>query len=267
MWIYVHGISTRRIEALLLYPVTTHHKEIQFERRTPMRWKYITLQPLRSILFVISFTVLSIWIGNSLSEIGKYWSIVASCINVLVIIILIAIAKSSKSNYFEMINYKKGKTKISSICYMSLIMVVIGMAGMYLTGFVIYNEFPYLAKSMIEPIPLHLAVINVLVLPITTTLAEDGLYLGYGVNKIYNKWLSIIVPAFFYAAQHCFIPTILDWKFILYRFFSFLPLTLYICYWYRKNRNPVPVMIGHIVLNVATAMQIVIASAASIGQR
>ena len=37
-----------------------------------------------------------------------------------------------------------------------------------------------------------LAVINVLLLPVTTALAEDGLYLGCGVNGIENKFGEII---------------------------------------------------------------------------
>lgn len=37
-----------------------------------------------------------------------------------------------------------------------------------------------------------LAVINVLLLPVTTALAEDGLYLGCGVNGIENKFGAII---------------------------------------------------------------------------
>ena len=42
---------------------------------------------------------------------------------------------------------------------------------------------------------------------------------------------------FFYAIQHSFIPMLLDGRYIMYRFLSFLPLTLWICYWYYKNRK------------------------------
>ena len=45
------------------------------------------------------------------------------------------------------------------------------------------------------------------------------------------------------------------------KFLSFLPLTLWICYWYYKNRNPLPIMIGHGILNVATAVNILVTSA------
>ena len=97
---------------------------------------------------------------------------------------------------------------------------------MYLSGLIFYQKFPYLAPDMVSPIPLWTAIINIPLLPITTALAEDGLYLGCGVNQINNRYLKIIIPGFFFALQHSFIPLLLDIKFIGYRFFSFLPLTL-----------------------------------------
>ena len=89
-------------------------------------------------------------------------------------------------------------------------------------------------------------------LPVSTAFAEDGLYLGCGVNEIENKCAGILIPAFFYALQHCFIPTLLDGKYILYRFLSFLPLTIILCWYYQKKRNPVPIMVGHALIDMMT---------------
>lgn len=52
-------------------------------------------------------------------------------------------------------------------------MLLLGMAGMYLAEGFRYGEFPYLAPMMIAPIPPYLAILNLFVLPITTTVAED----------------------------------------------------------------------------------------------
>lgn len=219
------------------------------------------LLPIRSVLFMLTFLVISVLTGRALTELSSWWSVIASVINIVVIGVLIAISKANKISYLELINYKKGSTKFSSIFIISMIMLVVGMGGMYLAGYIAYREFPYLAPMMIAPIPLPFAIINLLVLPITTTLAEDGLYLGYGVNHLNKKWIAIALPAFFYGLQHCFIPTIFQWQFIIYRLLSFLPLTIFICFWYERKRNPIPVMVGHIILNMATAAQILMTSA------
>jgi membrane protease YdiL (CAAX protease family) len=131
---------------------------------------------------------------------------------------------------------------------------------LYLSGFICYGKLPYLAPMMAAPIPLILAIINFIVLPLTVSFAEDGLYLGCGVNSFKNKYLAILVPAFFYALQHSFIPVLFDFKFIVYRFLSFLPLTIIFCYYYYKKKNPVPMMIGHTIVEIASVVLVLVTS-------
>ena len=169
--------------------------------------------------------------------------------------------KKGEKSYWELIHYEKGQTTAKQILLMSVVILTVGMAGMYLAGFVCYGVIPYAAPMMIAPIPVWLAVLNMLVLPVTTAFAEDGLYLGCGVNQIQNKYLAVLVPALFFALQHSFIPTLFDTKYILYRFLSFLPLTVILCLQYYRKRNPLPIMVGHALIDAATVIQILATSA------
>lgn len=223
--------------------------------------KMYYLLPIRCVIFLLTFIVGSIVVGKKVDEISNWWSVVASIVNVLIIVVLVFTTKKKNSNYWELINFQKGKTTWKQIVGMSAIIVVIGMVGMYLAGYICYGVIPYAAPMLIAPIPLWLAIINVVVLPISTAFAEDGLYLGCGVNTIKNKYVAIIVPALFFALQHSFIPTLYDVRYTVYRFISFLPLTIILCWWYHKNRNPLPIMVGHAVIDVATVMQILATSA------
>lgn len=203
-------------------------------------------------MFLLVFLAGAKITGKGLSGISNWWTIVATVINILTIVILIIAARKNKMTYAELINYQKGKTKISRIVIISVIILVLGVGGMYLSGLICYGVIPYLSPMMIAPVPAFLAIVNFLPLPVTTALAEDGLYLGCGVNSIRNKALAIAVPAFFYALQHSFIPTLFDVRYMLYRFFSFLPLTVVLCWYYYRKRDPVPVMIGHALIDMMT---------------
>lgn len=225
-----------------------------------MNNKLSFLLPFRCIVFALIFIISSVITGKGLYEISNIWSIVASAVNVVTILLLILLTKK-KGGYAKLINYEKGKTKPKQLAGMIFLVVLIGMGGMYLAGFICYGIIPYAAPMMIAPIPLWLAIINVPLLPITTALAEDGLYLGCGVNQIKNKYAAILVPAFFFALQHSFIPTLFDVRYIIYRFISFLPLTVILCHNYHKKRNPLPIMIGHAVIDMATVAQILMTSA------
>ena len=213
------------------------------------------LLPVRSIIFLFIFVVGSRIVGKSVDDISNWWSIAATVVNILILLLLICIASKEGRTFRELINYQKGQTKARDIVIVSLIALFVGMGFMYLAGFLIYGSFmPRISLTLIAPIPKALAILNLLLLPVTTALAEDGLYLGYDVNRIEKKWAAIAFPAFFYALQHCFIPTLFDVRYMAYRFLSFLPLTVIFCFHYRRNRNPVPIMVGHAILDLATAM-------------
>jgi len=218
------------------------------------------LLPFRCIIFFLIFIISSAVLNKSLDESSNIWSVVATVVNIITIFILI-LASKKNGGYLKLINYEKGKTSVKQVILITLLVLLVGMGGMYLAGFICYGVIPYAAPMMIAPIPLWLAVINVVLLPVSTALAEDGLYLGCGVNNIENKYLAILLPAFFFALQHSFIPFLFDIRYIIYRFLSFLPLTIILCIHYHKNRNPLPIMIGHAVIDIATVVQIVLTSA------
>lgn len=218
------------------------------------------LLPLRCLIFLLFFLTASIITDKNLAEISNIWSVVASVVNLITIFLLVSITRQ-KGGYTKLINYEKGKTKPVQIVGMSFFILLLGFSGMNLAGFLCYGVIPYAAPMMIAPIPMWLAIANIFVLPVTTAYAEDGLYLGCGVNQLKNKYAAILVPAFFFALQHSFIPTLFDIRYITYRFLSFLPLTILLCLHYHKRRNPMPIMIGHVVIDVITVLQILATSA------
>lgn len=221
---------------------------------------YPYLLPIRCIIFLLIFIIVSFITGKELDQISNIWSVVASIVNIATILLLVLITRKN-GGYKKLINYEKGKAKPKQVVKMIFIILFLGMGGMYLAGFLCYGVIPYFAPMMIAPIPLWIAIINILILPITTALAEDGLYLGCGVNQIKNKYVAIFVPAFFFALQHCFIPTLFDVRYIVYRFLSFLPLTILLCMHYYKHKNPLPIIVGHAVIDVMTVAWILITSA------
>lgn len=215
---------------------------------------------MRCLLFPAVFSFCVLIAKKDFADISHWWTMIASAVNLVTIAVLWTICRRSNTTYLDMIRYNKSKKSIRGELLFVLVMLLAGMGGMYLAGALCYGEFPYLAPMMIAPVPPYLALLNILILPLTTTLAEDGLYLGYGVNRFSSKWAAVLIPAFFYALQHSFIPTIFDLKFMAYRFLSFLPLTIWICFQYRKGCPVSYIMAGHWLLNIATTIQIAVTS-------
>ena len=222
--------------------------------------KILLLLPIRIIFFITIFLLMVPITNKELSELTNTWSIVCTIVNIILICILLIISKLSGTPYLGIIGYEKGKAKIKDVVIISLIILTVGMGGMYLSGLIFYQKFPYIPSEIIAPIKVWLAIINLLILPISTALAEDGLYLEVGVNNIENKYLKIIIPGLFFALQHSFIPLLFDIKFMAYRFLSFLPLTFILAYIYAKKKNPLPILIGHALIDLCTSVTILIMS-------
>ena len=197
------------------------------------------LLPLfRSFLFITIGIVFVILTNQSLEKASQWWSILCIISNTITIVLLIIICKREGTTYKQLIGDYKGQRNVKYILWIVALMIVIGAGGMYGFGYIIYGYMPVI---MIQPIPVWLAAINTILLPLTIVFAELPLYFGYALNGIEkitgNKILSIVYPMFFYALQHSFIPLLYDWKHILYRFLSFIPLLLALGVIYYKKRK------------------------------
>ncbi len=223
-------------------------------------WPFV--MPLfRSVLFIMIGLLFAGVTNQTLEEASRWWSILCTICNVITIVLLLVICKSEGITYKKLIANQKGQRNLKYTLLIVLLMIVLGMGGMYGSGFLIYG---YIPVTMIQPIPVWLAVINAILLPLTVVLAEFPLYFGYSLNGIVkitgNKVLAILYPMFFYALQHSFIPLLYDWKHIVFRFMSFLPLVFVLGIIYYRNKKLQPLMIGHAFLDIATGAQIVMTS-------
>ena len=236
------------------------NKEISIERR----WKQLLpfLMPLfRPIIFIVVGVVFALLFSFTMLEAASYWSIICVISNLFTIGVLIWVFKVEKTSYKEIIHHSFGKYKLKHYLYVTIFMLLIGVGGMYLFGFIIYGNIP---SILIHPIPVLFAVVNVILLPLTIVFSELPLYIGYAFPRIEkrlnSKILAFSYVFFFYALQHSFMPVIFDMKYISFRFFSFIPLMIFLGYLYNRRRDLLPLMIGHGVLDFATGIQILIMS-------
>ncbi|MDF2905430.1 MAG: hypothetical protein K0R34_751 [Herbinix sp.] len=220
------------------------------------------LLPLfRSILFIIVGSLFARLTNQPLEQASRWWSIICTVCNIITIGLLIMICKSEGITYKKLIVNQSDKGNLKYTLLIIILMFLLGMGGMYGFGFMIYG---YVPVTMVQPIPVWLAAINVILLPLTVVFAEMPLYFGYSINGIEritgNKVLSIVYPMFFYALQHSFIPLLYDWMHILFRLLSFLPLMLVLGFIYYRKKKLQPLMIGHAFLDLATGAQILMTS-------
>lgn len=222
--------------------------------------KYLMLLPIRSLMFIMTFFIIALVTKTSINNTATWWTLAVNIVNIITIFILYLLSKNKKINITKLISNKQNKTSLKEIFFVTIAIALLALIGMNFIAFIIYNEIPYTPSCMFQAIPIILAILNIFILPITSSISEELLYLGIGVNSINNNKLKIIVPVFFYILQHSFFPLILDFKFMVFRFFSFLPMVLFMCIYYKKKNNLLPIMAGHFLTNLVTTIELLFLS-------
>lgn len=199
--------------------------------------------------------------GLTLSEASVWWSPLCILMNLVTIGVLFWVCRMGGISYRSLIAGKSEKIKLKTAVLITIVMSVLGVGGMILFSMIFYGGPP---EMLSQPLPVWIAVLNLILLPVTIVFAEMPLYFGYSFNRLKkitgNPAFSIGYVVFFYAIQHSFMPVLWDEKYILFRFLSFLPLMIVLGIIYNKRRKLPEMMIGHGVMDLATGIQILIAS-------
>lgn len=87
---------------------------------------------------------------------------------------------------------------------------------------------------------------------------EELTYQGYALPRLRalggNSWIAVSVVAFWWALQHSFMPLLLDWKYVLWRFLGFLPGVLVMIAVYARTRRLAPLIVAHWLLDISGAV-------------
>lgn len=87
---------------------------------------------------------------------------------------------------------------------------------------------------------------------------EETTYQGYVLPRLKalsgNSWVAVLIVGFWWALQHSFVPLILDWKYVLWRFLAFLPGVLVMITLYLWTRRLAPLIFAHWLMDIVGAL-------------
>ena len=87
---------------------------------------------------------------------------------------------------------------------------------------------------------------------------EETTYQAYVVPRLQaltgRTWIAFLIVGFCWAAQHCALPFIPDWRFLLFRFLSFLPGVLMLMLIYLRTRRLAPLIVAHWPMDIGAAI-------------
>ncbi len=220
----------------------------------------ILLLPSRLLLF-LGFQLCIALLLNSFEQSAKYWILSASVTNVLSITALIYVFKLEGLRFFDLFSFDKTSLKKDILIFLGITLVcgpIVFLPNYYLSIWLWGDSaIPY--TMMFKPVPLPLVYILLILFPVTIAFGELATYFGYIMpvlkKHLKRKWLAVIFPVLFLAAQHCTLPFIPDFKFLLYRLLMYFPFACLIGITLYKRPKLFPYFaIMHGLLDLGTVM-------------
>lgn len=215
----------------------------------------------RTGLFFMGGWIFIIVTKQTYEQAMNWWSLLCTLFNLITIFVLMLVCRYEGIKFKSLYHKNGKKLKFKSTFIFTILMLMIGVGGMLTFSFIFYKGLP---EFLILPIPIWIAVINLFLLPISIVFAELPLYFGYALDRINQQTgkpvVAIIYTVFFYALQHSFIPLLFDYKYMIFRFLSFLPLMIFLGISYYRHKNIKEMMVGHGIMDLSTGMQILIMS-------
>ncbi len=93
---------------------------------------------------------------------------------------------------------------------------------------------------------------------IVSSATEEATYQGYALPRLQaltgRTWIAVLAVAFWWNLQHCMLPFVFDWKFLLVRFVGFIPGIFIFMLVYLRSRRLAPLIVAHWSMDIVGAV-------------
>src|SRR6266540_1229096 len=217
---------------------TTKSSPMPVSRPTTTAISYPWLMLIsRSVLFLLFQVLIALILAatgmtSAWDESARWWTFMAFLANFVSIYLLVRLFHAEGKGYFEVIRFSRRSWKTDLIWFVvaSIIAMPIAAAPMEPLAIAIFGDAMTATNMLFRPLPTWAFIVSFL-FPLTIAFAELPTYFGYVMPRLEaqlkNGWLAWLLASFFLAAQHMFLPLILDGGFMLWRIGMFLPFALF----------------------------------------
>ena len=135
------------------------------------------------------------------------------------------------------------------------------MGGTILSNLLVYGELqPAVGSGLLtmRQLPGWAAIYSLLVWWIIWSPTEELTYNGYVLPRLEQltgrPWLALVLVSFWLAFQHCLFPLMPDWKYVLWRFLVFLPVSIIFPLLYRRLQRLRPLIFAQWPMDFLAAL-------------
>jgi len=155
---------------------------------------------------------------------------------------------------------RRGRDILTGLGYYLLIFPCF-LGGSVLSSLLVYGSIgPHIPPGQLHDrvLPVWAAVYTLSAWWVIWSPTEETTYQAYVLPRLEalsgSSWIPVAVVGFWWALQHSVLPSILDWRYIVWRFGAFLPGVLVTIFIYRRTRRLAPLIVAHWPMDIAAAI-------------
>jgi len=198
-------------------------------------WLMLISRSAIFLFFQLLITLVLVVIGTSSAwdESARWWTFLAFLANFASLYLLVRVFNAEGKRFWDILRFSREtwKTNLLWLIGFSLIGIPIAAVVKDPLAVAIFGDAMIPTNMMFRPLPTWAFVLSFL-FPLTIWFAELPTYFGYAMPRLEvqlkNGWVAWLIASFFLAAQHMFLPLILNGGYMLWRLGMFLPFALFI---------------------------------------
>ncbi len=218
----------------------------------------------RSVLFILAQVLIALIVSaagapNPWDESTRYWTLIAAAANIASLYLLVRIYKAEGKRFWDSLRFSRETWKADLLWFIvfSIVAMPLVDAPRVPLAQAIFGDDMIATNLLFKPLPTWAFVLS-FIFPLTIWFAELPTYFGYCMPRLadqVNGWVAWLIASFFLAAQHIFLPTILNGGYFLWRFGMFLPFALITGFSLKFRPALLPYfVIVHALLDVSTVL-------------
>jgi hypothetical protein len=230
-------LGRNRWHGLALPETKSFRKEGNMRSVTPnpaAPWLMLISRSALFLIFQVAIAAL-FWLGGSRNpwgESSRWWMIFVILANFVSIYLLVHAFRAEGKRFLDILRFSRQtlKTDLLWLASTSIIGLPIVAAPMGNLAVAIYGDAMTPIRLLFQPIPAWALAVGLL-FPLTIGFAELTTYFGYVMPRLAvqlrSGWAAWLLASLFLGVQHCFLPLILDGRYLLWRGGMYLPFALF----------------------------------------
>jgi membrane protease YdiL (CAAX protease family) len=247
----------------------------QFNNVRPVTWTGpLVLVMARPVLFLCLQAALATIFAlqhrpSAWRSAGAWWSVYGTLVDIVCLVMMARFMKAERIGIRGLIgkvNLRWGRDIFLGFGLFVLVFPVF-MGGSFVSSLLVYGSWDpqrNLYLLGVRSLPLWGVVYSLAVWWIISAATEETTYQAYALPRIRalsgRSWIAVVTVVFWWSLQHCALPFVPDWKYIVFRFVAFVPGVLLLTLIYMRTRRLPPLIVAHWPMDLGAVLMTLIGS-------